>query len=234
MPASEQITGIQTGRLEGVTVIGEALRRVAPESAEILIEITASAPTAAQAIHDNQTKTAQVAQAATALGVQQADIQSISVQVYNFYPSAVHALPGYQGVPQIGRADVPPGGYHARNILRVNVREPARTGEIVDAAVRAGGTIAGAFSLAIADETQARKHALEAAAKDARARAEPLATAIGKKVGDPVAITEEVVASDGALTALRSAIPLGFGPALSRPAGELEYYARVSVNFRFQ
>src|ERR1700737_4237428 len=36
---------------EGVTVIGEAVRRVSPETAEFLVEITAAASTAAQALH---------------------------------------------------------------------------------------------------------------------------------------------------------------------------------------
>jgi hypothetical protein len=81
---------VQT-QLEGVMVIGEAVWRVAPERAEFLIEITAGAPTAAQALHDNQLKSAQVAQAVAPLGVQPADLQTISLNVYNLYaPVAGH------------------------------------------------------------------------------------------------------------------------------------------------
>ena len=242
MPSLELPT--QTQRMEGVTVIGEAVRRLTPERAEFVIEITASAPTAAQALRDNQAKTAQVMQAATALGVQEQDIQSISLQVYTLYSPVMQALPGYGGMPQIGQpgfspygattADVQLGSYHARNTLRVNVREPARTGEIVDAAARAGATITGAFSFAVSDETSARRSALEAAGKDARTKAEALAAAVGKKVGGPITIAEDIVASDGALTALRAVAPFAFGAGAARLAGELEYYARVSANFHFQ
>src|ERR1700730_10623519 len=49
---------------EGVAVMGEAVRRVAPESAEFLIELTASAPTAAQALRDVNHKSTQIAQVA--------------------------------------------------------------------------------------------------------------------------------------------------------------------------
>ena len=66
---------------EGVTVIGEAVRRVPPEQAEFLIEVAANASTAAQALRDNQAKTAQVTQAVSAMGVQPADIQTISLNV---------------------------------------------------------------------------------------------------------------------------------------------------------
>src|SRR5215470_4847288 len=62
MVMSTNVSRAQT-QMEGVTVIGEAVRRVPPESAEFLMEITTSAPTAGQALHDNQLKTAQVAQA---------------------------------------------------------------------------------------------------------------------------------------------------------------------------
>src|SRR5262245_197515 len=70
---------------EGISVIGEAVRRLSPESAEFLIEITASAPSASQALRDNQTKTTQVAQAIMALGVQHPDIHSISLNVHSVY-----------------------------------------------------------------------------------------------------------------------------------------------------
>src|SRR5260370_33134046 len=89
--------------MEGVTVVGEAARSVPAESAEFLIEITASAPTAAQALHDNQMKLAQVTQAVAPLGVQPADLQTISLNVYNLY-APVTAFGGMQqiGMPQMG------------------------------------------------------------------------------------------------------------------------------------
>src|SRR5215475_70317 len=67
---------------EGVTVVGEAMRRVAPESVEFLFEISAGASTAAQALRDNQAKNSQIAHALAALGVIPADLRTISVNVY--------------------------------------------------------------------------------------------------------------------------------------------------------
>jgi uncharacterized protein YggE len=231
-------------RTEGVTVTGEAVRRVAPESAEFLIEVTASAATAAQALRDNQVKTTQVTQAVGPMGVQPADIQTISLNLYNLYAPMMQALPAYGAMPQIQQGPLAPsygggqelqfGSYQARNTIRVNVREPGRVGEIVDAAARAGATIVGAFSFRAADEANARKGALEAAGKDARARAESLATAAGKQLGDPVTLTEEIMASNGAFMALRSAMPFAFGAGAPQVVGELEYYARVSATFRLQ
>jgi len=238
---------------EGVTVIGEAVRRVPPESAEFLIEITVSAPTAAQALRDNQARTVQLSQAVTGLGVQQQDVQTISLDVSNLYSPVMQTLPGYGGIPQLGQAlgqgqgafpafatgaplqpDLQFGSYQARHTLRLRVRDSNRAGEILDTVARAGASTIGPFSFKAPDEASARRAALEAAGKDARSKAETLAAAAGRKVGDAIAISEDIVASNGTYTTLRSAFPFAFGAGAPQVAGELEYYARVSASFRFQ
>src|SRR5882762_9971881 len=72
-------------KTEGVTVIGEAVRRILSESTEVIIEITSAAPTAAQAIRDNHTRTVQITQAISPLGVQQGDLHPISLKLQNLY-----------------------------------------------------------------------------------------------------------------------------------------------------
>ena len=254
MPQTElQQAAAQSRRAqtEGITVVGEAVRRIAPETAEFLIEITTSAPSAAQALRDNQSKVSQVAQTVASLGVQPADLQSISLQVQNLYAPMMQGLPSYGSMPQIGQSGFPAfganpgvqgalqpevqyGAYHARNTLRVNVREPGRVGEIVDAATRAGAAVLGGFTFKVSDEAHARRAALDAAGKDARAKAETLAASTGLQVGDAIAISEDIVASNGEYAALRAAVPFAFGAGAPRVIGDLEYYARVSANFRFQ
>jgi uncharacterized protein YggE len=230
---------------EGVTVIGEAVRTVSPEHAEFLIEITANATTAAQALRDSQMKTVQVTQAISALGVKPGDIQTISLNVFNAWSPVMPAFGVYGGVPQIGQPGFPAfgaagqpelqfGSYQSKNTLRVSVRDSARVGEIVDTAARAGASAVSPFSFKAPDEASARRAALEAAGKDARAKAQALAEAAGRKIGDAIAISEDVVASNGAYAALRSAFPFSFGAGAPQTTGELEYYARVSASFRFQ
>src|SRR5882757_8610115 len=88
---------------EGVTVIGEAVRRITPESAEFLIEIASTAPAAAQALRDNHAKIMQLTQSLNPLGVQPADVQIISSKVQSLYSPVMQSLPGYIGLPQIGQ-----------------------------------------------------------------------------------------------------------------------------------
>lgn len=238
--------------VEGIAVTGEALQRVAPESAEFVVEIATVAASAAQVLRDHQAKAAHLAQAVAPLGVQRTDLQTVSINVFNTYTPLMQALPAFGGMPQLGPAmggysagpyggaaaamqpDVQFGSYQARSLVRVRVRETARVGEVVDALAKAGAVLAGGFSFRVADEAAARKAVLEAAGRDARAKAEILAAAAGRQVGDPLAIHEDLLASNGVYTAIRAQAPLAFGPETPQVAGELEYYARVTANFRFQ
>ena len=209
---------------EGITVIGEAVRRVAPEQAEFLIEISATAPTASQALRDNQAKTVQVTQAVSALGVQPADIQTISLNVMSLDPPVMPALPARcrrSGRRKDSWLD------QTKHTLRVGVREAARVGEIVDTAARAGAGAVSPFCFKAPDEGNARKRP-RSGGEDARAKAEALAGAAGRKIGEAISISEDIVASNGTFAVLRSAFPLAFGAGAPRVAGELEYYARVS------
>jgi hypothetical protein len=222
---------------ECIAVTGEAVRRVAPESAEFLVELNTTAFTAAQAMREHQTRSGQIAEAVSHLGVQRNDLQTITLNVTNLFAPMAAALPPYAGMPQLGAGGFPDaqfGSYQVRNVLRVNVREKARVGEVLDALTKAGATLVGGFSFRVTDEPGARRAALEEAAKDALAKAELLASATGKQVGDPQAIIEDVVASNGMYAAMRAQAPFAFGPGAPQSIGELEYYARVTASFRFQ
>jgi uncharacterized protein YggE len=173
----------------------------------------------------------------TQTGVQPADLETISLNIYSMYRPMVPAMPQITGVGSEGQFnpfELQYGAYNARSAVRVHVRDKARVGEVVDAAARSGATIVGAFAMRMSDDASARKAALEAAGRDARAKAESMAAAVGKTLGEPVAIAEEMIVSNGTYMALRAAMPLAFGAAAPQIAGELEFYARVSARFSFQ
>jgi uncharacterized protein YggE len=241
--------------MEGIAVFGEAVRRAKPDRAEFLVEVTASGATGSQAMRNHQAKTEQMAEAVSGMGVQRADLQTVSLNVMNAYAPLMQALPPFlppnlgqhhlgQHAGQGGYGTFAPatamqpevqfGSFQARSLLRVNVREAGRAAEIADGLVKAGGTLASGLSYRAADESAARKSVLEAAGMDARVKAETLAASAGKKLGDPLAISEEIVASNGVYSALRAQMPWAFGAETQPSAGELEYYARVSASFRFE
>jgi uncharacterized protein YggE len=250
----------QSRQIEGVAVVGEAVRRVPPESAEFLIEVTATSASAAQALRDHTAKLQQLAAAAGSMGIQSSDVQTVSMNVYNLYSPGIPGLPSlnvYGAMQQIGQTGLNPfggggaptsqpgtyntpaevqfGSYQVRGLIRVVVREVGRVAEIVQAAIRAGAIPVGPISFRALDEPGARRAVLEAAGADAKTKAETLARSLGKNIGDAITVTEDVLLSNGAYGALRSTMPAVFGSGAG-PAviGELEYYARVSANFRLQ
>lgn len=220
---------------EGVAVVGEAVRRVPPESAEFLVEIAATGQTVAQSVSHHQNLVSQLAQAVSGQGVNRADLQVVSMNVANVYTPALAppAFPTFATQAAL-QPDLQFGAYHASSTVRVMVRDSSRAAEVADVLVKAGAQLVGGLSYGAGDESAARKTALEAAVKDARSKAETLAVAAGKQLGDPLAINEEVIASNGVYTAMRAQVPWAFGPQTPTAAGELEYYARVTASFRFQ
>jgi uncharacterized protein YggE len=232
---------------------------MAPESAEFLMEITVTSVSIAQALRDHKAKLQQLAAAAGPLGVQSGDLQPVSMNVYNLYspglplpsispygfmqqigPTGLNPLGssvsiGSQPVPNITQPEVQFGSYQVWGLIRVVVRELSRVGEVVQAAIRAGAIPVGPISFRASDESDARKAVLEAAGADARAKAETLARSVGKNIGDVITVTEDILVSNGAYGALRSTVPAAFGSgAAPGVIGELEYYARISANFRLQ
>jgi len=245
---------------EGVAVVGEAVRRVSPECAEFLIEVTSTATSVAQALRDHTAKLQQLTVAASAMGIQSNDLQTVSMNVYNLYSAGLPGLPSlnaYGSIQQIGPAGINPfgsgiaqtpqpgsyipqpevqfGSYQVRSLIRVVAREVGRVGELIQMAVRGGAMPVGPLSFRASDESSARRTVLEAAGADAKAKAETLARSLGKNIGEAISVTEDLLVSNGAYGALRSTMPALFGSgAVPSVIGELEYYARVSANFRIQ
>jgi uncharacterized protein YggE len=230
-----------------------------PESVEFLVEVTANSSTAAQALRDHTARLQQLGVALGSMGIQSADMQTVSMNVFNLFSPGLPGFPPLStlgGMPQLGaaalhafgggatgsqpepyspQAEIQFGSYQVRGVMRVVVREPGRVGEVVQAATRVGAIPVGPLSFRTSDEAAARRAVLEAAGADAKNKAETLARSLGKNLGDAVTVTEDVLVTNGAYAALRAAMPPLFGSGAVPPVlGELEYYARVSANFRLQ
>ena len=255
-------------------MVGEATRSAVPDMVELMLGVQTDGATALQALRESTTKMTLVAQALLAMGVGQGDMQAVGLSIYPLYtsrlpqtgplqPAGLGAYPLYpQAVqlPSLGLSvypqAAPPGaevpqivGYRVSNSVRVTLRDPSRLGEVLDAAVAAGANLTGGISLKLGDESAIRRTALEAAGKDARAKAEALAAAVGKQLGDPIAVTEEFIPfGQSPLSFLGQPpfsfaggsfggfVPFGPGAAPFSPPpvspGELAFYARVVAVYK--
>ena len=81
-------------------------------------------------------------------------------------------------------------GYQVQNSVSVTLRNLAKTGELIDAALGAGASTLDSLDFHLDDPTAAAAEARAAAMTDARARATTIARAAGAKLGDVLAVAE--------------------------------------------
>ena len=154
-----------------IEVTGEAEVKVAPDAAQLHFGVTTRADNAAAAAQQNATRMKAVLDAVRkALG---SDAQ-IGTGTYSL--RAEHSSPR-DGTP----ARVI--GYTASNIVRLETRELARLGELIDIATQAGANQVQRIVFILSDPAAAHRRALGDAVADARARAEAIAAALGVKPG---------------------------------------------------
>src|SRR5919202_547899 len=187
----EALTPVVGLASEGLTVVGEATRSVAPDVAELTIGVQTTSTSAAQALRENATRMLHVAQAIMALGVNQTDIETTGLSVAPLY----HLFHPQLGPPQwpvvnpygqpgalavVGEVQ-PLVGYHVSSTAKVLLRDTNRSGETLDTVVAAGANCSIGIAFRLQDDTLVRRAVLEAAGREARAKAEALAAAVGRQ-----------------------------------------------------
>ena len=153
-----------------VTVSGVGAVRSTPDRAEMSFGVETHAPTAQAALAANAAAMRRLLDALRDAGVGELQTQSVSV---------------WPRWAEQGRID----GYVATNTVS-GVTAVGRAGAAIDAAVGAGANQIYGPSLTSDDARKLYEQALEAAVKDARARAQTLAGAAGGTLGRVLTIAE--------------------------------------------
>jgi uncharacterized protein len=81
-------------------------------------------------------------------------------------------------------------GYHASNVVRVELNDLARLGPVIDAAVGAGANNVEGIQFTVANEAPLRSRTLRQASEEARAKAQAIAEALGVHLGDLIEASE--------------------------------------------
>ncbi len=247
-----------SGLLEGLTVFGEATRNASPDIIELSLDVHSAGPTAGHALRENTMKTTQIGQALIGLGVPKSDVQAGAPALWPMYQPAFPQLgqaPGFPQLPPIAFGSPGPlaqfaqmapelpqiAGFHAVSFLKVSVHDASRLGDLIDTATRAGANIGAGFLFRMRDEPALRRSLLEQAGRDAREKAETLASVTGRTVGDAVSVYEDFTAyqvhsgyGNGYRSGPFAMAPTGTIMRLPVSPGELTFHARVSVTYRWQ
>ncbi len=199
-----------------VSVTGEGTVQVKPDMAEITAGMSSEAKTPREAAEANAKAMSAVIDAVRAAGVADSDI---ATSRYAIHP--VYATKGRGDAQQVV-------GYRVSNIVRIRIKDLARTGDVLDRMIAAGATNVGGVEFSVADPSALKDKARAAAFADARRRAELYAKAAGAALGRPISIAEQDA---------RSPQPIGFRAAAAAPpptpimSGEDTLTVVVTVSF---
>jgi uncharacterized protein YggE len=160
-----------------LSVQGTATVSATPNRAQLSFGVETQAASARAALAANATEMRRVIAALKTAGA--ADIRTQSVWLSSRYGDNSAVV-----------------GYVAQNTVSATVKDVARAGAVIDAAVEAGANQIYGPSLSSTDQAELYRQALKGAVADARARAEALALAAGATIGRATQIAESGAAPE--------------------------------------
>ena len=215
-----------------LTVTGEGESAARPDRAVVRLGAAAQAETAAAA----QDQVNQVMQAAIeairAAGIREEMISTAGISLYPVYSDQV-PRPMPAGQHQQRPPEPRIVAYRASNSVRVTVDDLTKVGDVIDEGVKAGANQVEELSFQLKDDTAARREALTGASKQARAKADAIAQALGLRIDGVIEVSE------GGVQVMRPRMELARAGAAAMEAagtpvqpGQVEVRATVTVTYR--
>ncbi|MDP4006014.1 SIMPL domain-containing protein [Methylobacterium sp. NEAU K] len=206
-----------------ISVVGRAAEARAPDFAEVTVGIEARGATPPVALDAASKAVAGVSAQAQALGVQPTDIGTAAVTLQAATRSV--ARPG-------GAVTEEPDGYRAGNLVTVRLADMGRLGDLLRQALDSGANRIDGVSFGLRDPDAVESALQVAAARDARARAEALAGALGAKLGPICTLSTTVGTPYRPMADLARAAPMATkGRRVPIEAGTIQMSSEVSAAF---
>ncbi len=152
-----------------MTVAGEAISRVEPDTAVVSLSVVTQTPQALTAQQENARKSEAVANSVKAIAGSNVDIKTSDYILQPQYDPRDKSLPKIVG-------------YDARNTVIVTMSDLKNVGAIIDAASRAGANSIDGISFVLRQTSPARGQALADATQQAMNKARSIAEALGGHV----------------------------------------------------
>ena len=163
----------------GIVVTGTGRVMARPDTGIIDVGVEARAPQLGDATTRVERTMREVVARVKALGVSDADVQTVTFQID---PIAESRQPGDEGARIVG--------YRVSNVVRVRARQVDRLGPIADAAVVAGANVVRNIQFTLDDPTRLEAEARAAAMRAAAEKAAQVAAAAGVRRGRLLSVTE--------------------------------------------
>jgi uncharacterized protein YggE len=170
--SGERTVLVEGEQADGIHVTATQKVSVKPDKATITLGVYTRAKTARQAQADNAQVMQKVADAVKRFGLNDDAIQTTGYSVY----------PSYTGRSVVN--------YDVTNTIRFELTDLAKAGELLDAAADAGANTNVSIAFGLKDADKAYGQALTLAVKEARIKAEAIASAAGRGLGDALRVEE--------------------------------------------
>lgn len=173
-----------------ITVVGTGSAAGVPDVATVSLGVEVVNANAADALNEANRLIGEVTAAVVAVGVDEKDIRTTGVNIYSQpapMPSTDPASGGVNPQVRIYQANI---GITITVLDKGTEGRAVKVGEVINAAVKAGANQINGISTSIANPKALADEARKQAVEDARAHAEVLATALGVKVGEVIAVEE--------------------------------------------
>lgn len=209
-----------------IVVTGEGEASVAPDMAILTLAVMREAPTAREALDQNNEAMQAVIAAMKEAGIAERDLQTAGLQIN---PRYVY--------PQNGNGEEQPKivAYQVTNTLTVRVRDIGSVGEIIDRSVELGVNQGGSIVFTNDDPAAVTTEARRMAVEDAMARARTLADAAGVELGPIVELAEHAAPPPPMPLGARAyRMEAAADASVPVEAGENTYTVQVSVTFELR
>ncbi|MFN8233418.1 MAG: SIMPL domain-containing protein [Actinomycetota bacterium] len=153
---------------------GDAAAVAPPGVSHVTVSPARVANTAQGALQQNADRMTKVFAALAALGITKDDLATSNVSLWPVYGNSGTDITGYQ----------------ASNQVDVTVHDVTKAGEVIDAGVDAGANLTNGISFTMSEDNPALDRALADAVRDARGKAEIMASAGDASLGQVVTIVE--------------------------------------------
>ena len=173
----------EDGSSATVSVTGTGTVEAAPDMATLRIGVVREAPSARQALDENNAAMNKVLESLRAEGIAEKDLQTSGLEIQPRYVYPKARSDGTQEPPKIV-------GYTVSNNLDIRIREIDRTGGILDKVVTLGVNTGGSISFGNQKTASLFETARERAVADAISKATTLARAAGVGLGKLLSIRE--------------------------------------------
>ena len=167
LPAAAQAS--EKTNVSILSVDGSGAGQTVPDQARISIGVTSHSSDAKQAQQENAERASAIQNALTTFGIPEKCIQTRN---YSFQILYSHER-GHQDEIT---------GYTVNNTVTVEVNDVSLVGKVIDAALSNGANRVSSLTFNIRDTKQLRKEALSNAIKDAREKADIIASGLGKSI----------------------------------------------------